>query len=80
MTPTPPEKNEPTTVEPKAALSQWRNAERVFAALGHIHWSDTTESAALVDLVPNPKRYLVGEFFGYKLALDCGEPGVHIGK
>lgn len=65
---------------PQAALRQWAQAERQLASWPKLHWSDTTEGAKLVDLMPNPKRYLVGEYLGLKVAMDCGEPGVHIGR
>jgi hypothetical protein len=67
-------------LHPQAALRQWALAERQFAGWPKLHWSDTPEGAALVDLVPNPKRYLVGEYLGAKLAMDCGEPGMGIRK
>ena len=65
---------------PAAALRQWAKSERKLSAWPKLHWSDTNEGAIMVDLIPNPKRYLVGEDFGVKVAMDCGEPGVHIGK
>lgn len=80
MPPPAPEKPGSTEPKPADALRQWATAERGLAGWPKLHWSDTTEGAILVDLVPNPKRYLVGEAFGVKVAMDCGEPGVHVGK
>lgn len=67
-------------VRPGTALKQWAKAERQLAGWPRLHWSDTTEGATLIDLVPNPKRYLVGALRGAKVAMDCGEPGIHVGK
>lgn len=70
----------PDAVEPAKALNQWAKAERQLTNWANLHWSDSAEGAILVDLVPNPKKYIVGEAFGVKVAMDCGEPGVHVGK
>jgi hypothetical protein len=80
MTPTTLSVPDTAELRPEAALRQWAVAERQFAGWPKLHWSDSTEGAPLVDLVPNPKRYLVGEYLGAKLAMDCGEPGIGIRK
>lgn len=68
----------PAPAAPALALKQWSIAERKLSAWPNLHWSDTDEGGRHVDLVPNPKRWLIAEDFGLKVAMDCGEPGIHI--
>jgi len=63
---------------PKHVLNSWIASERQFAKASGLHWADTSEGAGVIDLVPNPKRFLIGELMGFKVAMDCGEPGMGI--
>jgi hypothetical protein len=67
-------------LSPKTALGNWTQVENQFKRATRVHWADTNEGAPVVDLIPNPKRFLVGEIAGFKLAMDCGEPGMGIHK
>lgn len=68
------------TISPKTALGNWTQVENQFILANGVHWADTPEGAPIIDLIPNPKRYLVGEVVGIKVAMDCGEPGMGIHK
>jgi len=68
----------PAATKQITGLSQNVQIQAGVGAISGIHWSDDTEGAILVDLIPNPKRYLIAEIFGIKVAQDCGTPGVHI--
>lgn len=67
-------------VDPAKALRQWAKEERQLTNWANLHWADSAEGAIVIDLIPNPKKYIVGQAFGVKVAMDCGEPGVHVGR
>jgi hypothetical protein len=74
----PPPPATPAATTQVTGLSQQVQLNAGAGVFTGVHWADTTEGAILVDLIPNPKRYLIAEVFGIKVAMDCGTPEVHI--
>jgi hypothetical protein len=65
-------------IQPVTALLSWNTVQTLMSKAANLHWADSSEGASILDFIPNPKRYLIGELVGFKLALDCGDPGMGI--
>lgn len=77
-----PIKPDPTAtwIAPKTVLAHRAGILALFKKAADVKWSDTAEGAPVVDLIPNPKRYIIATIAGVRAAMDCGEPGMGIRK
>jgi len=62
-------------------LSRARSALKMMVLSSpSLTWADSPGNALLVDPFPNPKRFAIAKFGPIEIAIDCGAPGVHVGK